>query len=271
MRVSAFVVVVVVVAVAAFVGGCSVDLKPEHKRAAELFPEIAAAVEAQHHLGEKIGRHVVGLPNVAADDVTGAGLRRAVDAAVADHKKALAAVDDIGPAARGAFDDAVAGEDKDAAAAALDDAAAKLQRGKRTLADKSNVAIRAIEGLRRHIEAEKARANEDVRRRAEVEAADEIVLHKGGELAFALTFTGDAVTEDDGFGRLLTFARRCEALRFELIGYGPTAKARAESVRTALEKGKAKNRVTKISARAGEGGVALVVQKPCPEGGYVDD
>lgn len=257
---------VVVVAAA-----CSVDLKPEQKAAGALFPELASTSEMQHHLAEKIDRHVVGLPNVAPDDVTGAGLRRAVDAAVAEHKAALAALDAVAPAARGAFDAAVAAEDKDGAAAVLDDARQKHERGKREVADKSNVAIRAIEALRSHIEAEKARANEDVRRRAEVEAADERVLHKGGELGFDVAFKEDVVAEDDAFARLLTFAKRCEALRFELIGYGEHAKARAESVRVALEKNKARNRVTKISAREGDGGVAVVVQKPCPEGGYVDD
>ena len=61
---------------------------------------------------------------------------------------------------------------------------------------------------RRHIEAEKARANEAVQKLAEVESAEERGLHKGGELAFAVGFKSDDVdVEGDGFQRLLGFSR----------------------------------------------------------------
>ena len=266
--------IVVCIFVVVVVAGCSVDLRPQQAAVAALKSDLAATGAAQHALSTKIEARIGGLPNVAADDAAGAALRKAVDDDKAAYVAALAAFDADAAAAAAAADAGLAAEDRGAVDDAVAAATQTLEQQKRGLADKSNATIRAIEALRRHIEAQKDRANEAVRAAAAVERAAERVVHKGGEIAFDVAFKDDSVVEGDvGFSRLLDFAKTCEALRFELIGVGESrrARARAESVKAQLEKQKAKNRAVKVSTRAGEDGVVVVVQRPCPEGGYVDD
>jgi hypothetical protein len=262
------------VAIASFalVTACKEDLGPITKVWEALQGDWMKKIEEFTKQGGDLAGKVKGLAALAAGDAAGADLKGKLDAALGEHGKALTDLKGVLTGTKDGIAKAIMEGKIAPVQAAIDDGKKKWDAATKKVADLTGTASGAFDALKKHTEAEAAKAAAATTAVGDVGAKDAEVLKKGGETSFALTYKADGTIDmgvsEATLARFLKFMNTCEVLKVELTGMGKDDKlglARATAAKKYVEtKGVPGSRVAKTAGKAGEGGLMAKVTKPCP-------